>query len=680
LTELERIVTLWRSGACPEAERALEALLAAQPHETDALRFRAEIFGATGRTTEAIETWRTLARQHPADAGILRNLGSALLVARAPLEAASVLRAAIDIEPENSRAHNNLGLAQLRVGDLAGAAASLETAVSIEPAYALAHLNLGLAREASGNRAGAQHSYRQALELDPHLSTARFQLSALMRDADASAARREEERALESHALNLMTIRDYAAAIPILTQLLESSAQLNYLEGTLFHCKLQCCDWSAYENTVAALDEQVVRGRPAVLPFSYFVHSDSAARQRQCSQIFAADRHPAQPRQIPPVLQAENGRITIAYLSFDFYEHATAYLIAGLLEAHDRERFTVLAISYGPDDRSAMRLRLHSAVDEFVSVNSFSDLEVAQLLAEHGVQIAVDLKGFTGGARTGILAQRAAPVQVNFLGYPGTMGAPYIDYIIADRHVIPASDRPHYSEQVVELPHCYQPNDPRRPRPVAAPPRESFGLPPQGFVFCCFNNVYKIAPVIFDAWMELLGAVEDSVLWLLEGPAIALANLRSVARARGVRPDRLVFAPHVSRNQHLPRYLHVDLFLDTWPCNAHTTASDALWMGIPLVTLTGQAFPGRVASSLLHAVGLPELCTTSVAQYTTLALRLARDPQERAALQRHLESVRVHCTLFDSASYCRHLETAYIEMWNRHQRAEPPAPLLIGGI
>jgi predicted O-linked N-acetylglucosamine transferase (SPINDLY family) len=677
MADLTRAMTLWRGGKRVDAEREIEDVLRTSPEEPTALRCLAEIYAASGRAQEAIALWRRLARRNPNDAGVLRQLAQALLAERAFAEAIDVLRTAISLEPANARGYNNLGLAQLRTGDAAGAVTNLEQAVAIDPDYAIGHLNLGLARQQLGRRAAARASYERALQIDPHLSPARVHLSELVRDTDVAMSRRERDRALESHAINLMTVRRHDEAIPVWTQLIESGADIHYLEGTRFHCRLHSCDWSGYAETAARLQADVLNGRCVDLPFSFFVHSNSPGAQLKCSQAFIADRHPSAPHPARLAFAGDIERIKVAYLSFDFHEHATAYLVAGLFECHDRVCFDIIALSYGQNDGSTMRARLERSVERFIDVSRHTDGEVAELMHGLGVHIAVDLKGFTGGARTGIFAQRAAPLQINFLGYPGTMGAEYIDYIVADHHVIPAPDQVHYSEKVITMPQCYQPTDAHRPLPGATS-RIDAGLPERGFVFCCFNNLYKITPVVYQTWMALLRNVDESVLWLLEGTPAAMRNLRNAAAAQGISPGRILFAPHIELAQHLARYRHADLFLDTAPCNAHTTASDSLWMGVPLLTVTGQTFAGRVATSLLHAVGLPQLCTRSLEEYAALALQLARTPPLLAHLKAHLERGRLTFQLFDSTAYCRHLETVYQKIWARHAGGESPAPLTVG--
>jgi predicted O-linked N-acetylglucosamine transferase (SPINDLY family) len=686
MADLAQALEFWRNGKRSQAECEVTALLEALPRDAAALRFLAEIYGATDRNDQAIGLWRRLAAITPGDAGVLRQLAQALIAQRAFAEAIERLRVAIRLEPTNARAYNNLGLAQLRSGDAAGAAASLEHAVRITPTYALAHMNLGLAHRALNQIALARACFERALRLDPHLSSARSHLAELLLGSDESAARRERDRALESHAINLMTVGRHDEAIQVWDRLIDEDAQLDYLIAMRFHCRLHCCDWSDYEALRRRLQVEVMAGRRADLPFSFFVYCDSAAAQLECARLFVAARHPDRPAAAPaarahperaPVTVAKSARLRVAYVSSEFNEHATAYLIAGLLERHDRARFEIAALSYGQSDRSAMRTRIEASVERFFDISQRTDREVVELMRSLEVDLAVDLKGLSGGARTGIFAQRAAPVQINFLGYPGSTGAGYIDYVLADRHVIPEREQRYYSERVIYLPQCYQPNDPLRPLPRVASSRAELGLPDDGFVFCCFNNLYKISPATFRVWLGLLRRVAGSVLWLLGGTQTAMRNLRAVAAAGGIAPERICFAPHIPQAHHLARYLQADLFLDTTPCNAHTTASDALWMGVPVLTLTGQAFAGRVATSLLHAVGLPQLCTRTVDEYASEALRLATEPAELAKLKAHLENGRQGFALFDTSAYCGHIEAAYEEIWNRHLRGEAPRALAV---
>jgi predicted O-linked N-acetylglucosamine transferase (SPINDLY family) len=410
----------------------------------------------------------------------------------------------------------------------------------------------------------------------------------------------------------------------------------------------------------------VRRRQRVAVPFSFLAVSDSAVDQLCCAQVHAAHKFPAPPA---PWSGRRYGheRIRLAYLSADFHDHATARLTAGLFEHHDRSRFEVIGVSYGRQRRDAMRARLEKAFDRFVDVSSKADREVASLLREAEVDLAIDLKGYTQDARPGILAARAAPSQVSYLGFPGTLGAAFVDYLIVDRHLIREGEAAHYAEKLVYLPDSYQANDSAREIAPTVQERAAAGLPPRGFVFCCFNASYKIVPAMFDVWMRLLRDFDGSVLWLFEDNADAVRNLRREAGRRGVSGDRLVFAPRAAPPEHLARHALADLFLDTLPYGAHTTASDALWAGLPVLTCTGAAFAGRVATSLLQAIGVPELIAADLASYEARARALAGNPAELAALREKLARNRLTHPLFDTARFARNLEAAFVSIWQREQ-------------
>jgi predicted O-linked N-acetylglucosamine transferase (SPINDLY family) len=366
----------------------------------------------------------------------------------------------------------------------------------------------------------------------------------------------------------------------------------------------------------------------------------------------------------------QHAKIRLAYLSSDFRSHATAHLMAGVFEQHDKSKFEVIALSSHPNDNSEVRRRISSACDRFINIENLTDREVALLIRATEIDIAVDLHGFADNNRLSVFSARPAPVQVSYLGYPGTLGAAFMDYIIADHVVIPVCNQVHYREKVVYLPHSYQPNDSRRPIPTQPSSRTAVGLPETSFVFCCFNNTRKVTAPIFDVWMRLLCACPGSVLWLFADNPDVINNLRREADARGVAPSRLVFAAPTSHTDHLNRYCLADLFLDTLPYNAHTTGSDALWAGLPVLTCMGNTFSGRVAASLLHAAGLSELVTSSLAEYGELALTLARDPDRLSAIKTTLTLNRGTLPLFDTTRYTRNLEAAFLEMWRRLQKNE----------
>jgi predicted O-linked N-acetylglucosamine transferase (SPINDLY family) len=439
---------------------------------------------------------------------------------------------------------------------------------------------------------------------------------------------------------------------------------------------MQCCDWASLQSDLAAVERDVGAGKHAATPFAFQAMSQSPQNLYVCSSTYAADRYSPQ----SPLWMGErynNPKIRLGYLCGEFRTHATSMLMAGLFESHDRDRFELFAFDNGYDDGTPMRRRVEKAFDVFIDISRMSDLGAAKLIRDRRIDILINLNGYCGLSRTGVFAHRPSPVQVNYLGFPGTMGAEYMDYIVADGSVIREDEHRYYSEKVVTLPGCYQVNDSKRAVAEATPNRAEAWLPQSGFVFCCFNNNHKLMPDIFDVWMRLLGKVEGSILWLIQDNAAVAGYLRREAKRRGIAPERLVFAPRVRVGEHLARHRLADLFLDTLPYNAHTTASDALWAGLPVLTCMGSAFPGRVAASLLYATDLPELVTRTLEEYEALALRLATNPSMLSELKSKVVRNRATSRLFDTDTFRRHIESAYVTMWERVQRGEPPAAFAV---
>jgi protein O-GlcNAc transferase len=543
-----------------------------------------------------------------------------------------------------------------RGGRFSDALAVLDSVLAVAPHHAELWNNRGAILAALNRLDDACESFGRAVELKPDFVGAMGNranaLLGLGRYADAA--------------------RDYERALTILPD-------MPYARGNLLHCRLRNCDWRDFERERARLISDVQAGKRAASPLAITVLLDDPEDQLKAARILAADKYPAQ----PPLWRGEryaHDRIKVAYVSADFSAHATATLMAGVFEHHERTRFETIAISFGPGDGSPMRARLENAFERFIDVAGKSDADIAAVMRDLEIDIAVDLKGYTANARPSIFARRSAPVQVNYLGYPGTMGAGFIDYILADRIVIPETAERHYLENVVRLPDSYQGNDAARPIAAKAPARAEAGLPQTGFVFCCFNNTYKILPDLFGIWMRLLRAVDGSVLWLLEDNPAAMHNLKREAETRGVSPNRLVFAPRLPPDQHLARHRLADLFLDTLPYNAHTTASDALWAGLPVLTCMAETFASRVAASLLHAAGLPELIAESLPAYETSALNLARDPGALSAMKAKLANARASCALFDTMRFTRHLEAAYAAMHERAASALAQAAFAVSAI
>lgn len=435
---------------------------------------------------------------------------------------------------------------------------------------------------------------------------------------------------------------------------------------------MEICEWDQLEPQIGHLVERIAAGDAVSTPFPILAITDDPETQRKVAETWVKWKFPSPAAQIPSDFHPKAGKIRVGYFSADFHEHATMYLLAEVLEKHNRDDFEVVAFSFGIDSNDLMRNRAVAAVDKFVDIKRYPDNEVVRLCRSMHIDIAVDLKGYTSGSRVGMFASRVAPVQVNYLGYPGTMGSGFHDYIIADRVVAPAESMQHFSERIVWLPDSYQANDSKRAVSSTAFTRGQFGLPADSMVYCCFNNNWKITPAVFDVWMRILSRVDGSLLWLLEDNPDAARNLKREAENRGISGDRIIFAGRLPLPEHLARHRVADLFLDTLPYNAHTTASDALWAGLPLLTCAGKSFASRVAASLLSAYFMPEMITSSLASYEARAIELGNNREQLASLRARLSENRTASPLFDSASFTRHLETAYRRIHELHHSGLPP--------
>lgn len=632
------------------------------------------------RTAESAAR-EALARS-PADGEALYLLGSTLLFEGRFQDALGPLSAAVDRLERRGVAYR-LGHCHLALGDFARAEEALRRETHSHPDFANAHNTLGVALVNQSKNDEALAAFVNAIRLDPDHGEANNNAGNVLRTLgrldEALPHLRRAVAALpglvDAHqnlGLVLHALRRYDEAAASFSHVTALAPHTPYALSSLVLSELFDCDWRELATHIAALRDQVRASDVPAAPFTLLVVSDSPAEQRRCAQLHVRNTLGGSREPLWRGTDYAHARLRLAYLSADFHEHATAYLTARLFELHDRSRFELIGISYGPDDGSAMRERLTRAFDRFVDVRSLSDAQAAGLLRDMEVDIAVDLKGHTADSRLAILAHRPAPLQVTYLGYPGTAATSFIDYVLADRWVIPTSDEHFYAERVVQLPDSYQVNDPTALVAARTPSRREAGLPEDAFVFCCFNNTYKLTPEFFAVWMRLLAGHPGSVIWLLEPTASAKRNLQASAGACGVDPARLVFAPRVGRAEHLARHRLADLFLDTLPCNAHTTTSDALWAGLPVLTCLGATFAGRVAASLLSAIGLPELIAHGPADYEALALGLARDAASLAAIREKLARNRLTHPLFDSMRSCRQIESAYLRMWAIHQRGEPP--------
>ncbi len=561
-------------------------------------------------------------------------------------DATAALDKALALAPDSAEAWLGRGNLLCALKQYDEAFVAYDRALQLKAGFAEAWLGRASVFSGLGQYDRALADYDQALALEPDLPEAWF-----------------------GRGLTLDVFRRFDESFSALDRAVALMPDLDNALGARLFAKLTLCDWTKLQSETARLLIRVGGGIPTITPFSLLAISSSAEDQLQCARRLARDR-----MRFPPLWCGEvyeHDRIRVAYLSADFREHPVAYLIAGLLEHHDRSRFEITALSLGPNLASPIRDRIEGAVEHFVDVQQQSDDDVAGLIRRREIDIVIDLMGLTQHNRLSALARRPAPIQVNYLGYSGTTGADFIDYILADATVIPEEHRACYSEEVVWLPDCYLVNDDRRAIAERTPSRSECGLPEDSFVFCCFNNTYKLGPQTFQVWMRLLRATPGSVLWLSAANATAQANLHHEAEQSGVEVQRLIFAPRLPDvADHLARQRQADLFLDTLPYNAHTTACDALWAGVPLLTCLGTTFVGRVAASLLKAIGLDELVTHSLEDYEALALKLAHNPAALAALRERLAHNKTTFPLFDTARTTRQIEAAYTAMWQRYQKSD----------
>jgi protein O-GlcNAc transferase len=633
-----------RLAADPADEGVLVALCAAldadgtlgTPQEAIVRSNRAEGLRRQGLLAEAEAEHRAALRWLPGFGGIHFNLGVVLLESGRVAEAAEAFAVAAARMPEQAAFHAALGSALQRLGQGEAADAAFGRALARDPGDVAAWLNRGTLRRDGGRLAEAAADFHRALALQPQRPEA---------PANLALARKEGG--------------DIAASVPWFDRALRLGLpDEGGVLAQLIQQKRHLCRWDGLAGLSARLVALVRDGRTRqVHPWIFLGEGAGRALDRACAAAYAAWRTEGiEPLPPPPPRPA--GRRRIGYLSGDFQEHATAVLIAELIERHDRDSFEIVGYSHGPDDGGTMRPRLKAAFDRFVDLERLSPRAAAEAIRADGIDILIDLKGHTQGARPEILAHRPARIQLTWLGYPGTTGLPCVDGAVVDAVVAPLAHAGDYSERLLHLPWSYQPND--RTRAIGpTPTRAACGLPDKALVLCCFNAPYKINPAVFELWMRLLRALPEAVLWLLDSHPVATANLRRETAARGVDPARLVFAPRRPMADYLAQYRAADLFLDTFPVGAHTTAADALWAGLPVVTMLGPAFAGRVAASLMRAVGTPELVMGSVADYEAAVLKLAREPELRAMFRGRLEDGRGRAPLWDTDALARALEGIY---------------------
>ena len=677
----EQVAAAYNNGDWSRAEQLCRLMLTASPDYFDALNLMGIIAAQTRRPEEAAKLLGRAVGVRPDDASALNNLGNLLIELRRFDQALECLDKAITLEPDLPGIHSNRGIALRELGQLRAAIGSFDLAIRIKPDHAEAYSNRGIALKALRQLDAAIASYDRAITIKPDCAEAHNNRGVALQDLNriesaiasynrAIAVKPDYAEAYNNRGAAQQALHQLDAAIASYDCAIAINPGQEWVQGNRLFAKMRICDWHELNEDIESLIANIKQGKKTSLAFCVLPLIDSIDLQRRAAQIWVQAKQPENALMGAIAKQPRARKIRIGYFSADFNLHAVSLLTAGLFETHDKDKFDIHAFSFGRKKRDQITHRIESAVNQFIDCKFKSDEEIVRMARDLNIDIAVDLNGHTQDSRPGVFALRAAPIQINYLGYPGTMGAPYHDYIVADKHLIPEEFAESYSEKIVYLP-SFQANDSKKRIADKLPTRRELGLPDSGFVFCCFNNTYKITPDVFECWMRILKAAEGSVLWLLKDNIWASTNLLKEAEKRGLDPARLHFSPRTKLPEYLARYRVADLFLDTLPFNGGATTSDALWAGLPVLTCMGEAFAGRMAGSLLNAIDMPELVTHTREEYEALAIRLASNPLEIQSLRHKLDGNRLTTPLFDTAAFAKNLEDAYAKMYERYQSDLP---------
>lgn len=681
LKELERY-----DEAVHWAQRALDL----NPQMAAAFNNLGVALRALNKFEDALNYYDQAINQNPKYFEALTNKGAVLYELKHYDDALRCYDQAIESNPNYVQAWVNKGVTLHRLGRYQQALACYDHVITSNPNYVQAWLNKGITLDKLMLFQEALNSFDFAISRNPNnyeLHLKRGGLLQKIKSYDLALESYNKSALLNPNSAEVWfsmgslfnEIGNHKEALLTYQKALSISNEVDWLLGDFSSLAMRVCFWSGLEDRTELIIKKLEQGHKVIHPFALLALTDNPTLHRKASEILIRDRYPSNQPLFEPKKFVANDKIRVGYFSADFRSHAVSFLIAELIELHDRDNFEIYAFSTkNASNDDAMRERLEKSFDRFISVVDLRDADSAALARELKIDIAVDLGGHTdNGVPLGIFAYRAAPIQVNYLGYPGTTGADYIDYIIADEVLIDQDSRECYSEKIIYLPDTYQANDRKRIVPFSKSSRQDLGLPENCFVFCCFNNSYKIEPQVFESWMRILQAVDSSVLWLLNENSMQVESLKKEAEQRGVAEDRIIFADRISLNEHLARQAHADLFLDTFFYNAHTTASDALWAGLPVLTLKGNSFPGRVAASLLSAIDLPELITFSQEEYESVAINLANSPEKISQIKKKLEKNRLIAPLFDTPLFAKNIEGAYIKMIERYQNNLSPMDIFV---
>ena len=626
-----------------------------------------------GKIQDAISFYSKALENKKNDHQLLCLLGTAYIQIGNTDQGIECLNKSISLKYENAIAHSNLGNALKDLKRYDEALVSYDKAIKINPSYAHAYYNRGNALKDLKHYDEALASYDKALQIKSDYVDAYnnrgivFQNLARYDEALASYDKALQINPSYAHAYNnrgnaLKDLKRYDEALASYEKIIKLKLDYDYILGNVLNTSMYLCNWNDFDSLTKKINNALSKKYKVIEPFSFLGLLDNPAFLKLSSEIYVKDNFPKRSEIQPLTKYINHKKPRIGYFSADFYNHATLHLMMDVFKNHNKSKFDFYGFSFGPEKNDNWRNEVKKYFTKFEDVSKISDKEVAYLSRKLEIDIAIDLKGLTSNSRSGIFSYRAAPIQINYLGYPGTIGAEYMDYIIADEVIIPKENFDNYSEKVLYLPDCYQPNMMQKDISKKEFKRSDFGLPENGFVYCCFNNNYKITPHIFDIWMNMLKKVSNSVLWIFKSNETASKNLKKESIARGVDPNRIIFASYLPVEEHLKRLSLADLFLDTFPCNAHTTASDAVRMGLPIITIAGEGFASRVAASILNCVGMKELITSNKKDYQELGIELATNPKKLIELKDQLKDSVSKSTLFGSIKFTKDLENLYLQL------------------
>jgi predicted O-linked N-acetylglucosamine transferase (SPINDLY family) len=687
-TQLGQIFNAFNHGNLPLSNQLIHVFLEQHPNDLEGIFTKGVIFSALGNYEDAIQVFEAILVVDPGNKTVHFYKGNCLFSLNLYREAIRSYELVLDIDQNHFNCLLNKGDTHFVLGEFNAALACFNDALKINSKDANLLNNIAATLHELRQHKAACQQFKSLLEIEPNHANAWANMgNTLVEMGDLHEAIKAYDSAIK---INPNFAGAYFNKANVLFQLkLFQDALINYqkasaidenypfLKGSILHTSMQICDWTDFDIRINDISKNIRTNKNAIThPFHALSFLSDESLHLLSASYWVARKIKQANSNIKPNITS-NKKIKLGYFSADFYDHAVSCLIAEVIKLHDREKFEVIGFFYGRPPKDSMHERLSTTFDKFIDIDGLSDQQAARLANELNIDITIDLTGLTKNGRPGIFSNRAAAIQVNYLGYPGTIGANFYDYLIADQHLIPPSNRKFFIEKIAYVPNTYQANDTSQKDSQLVTSRIEHGLPLSGFIFCCFNNNYKITPLLFKIWMEILKEIDNSVLWLLEDNAYAKLNLQKHAADYGVDPLRLIFAPKIPRMEHLARHKLADLFLDTLPYNAHTTASDSLWAGLPLLTCTGSSFAGKVATSLLSALDAPELISANLFDYKNKAIELANNPQLLSGIKRKIALNKAEKPLFNSIQFTKDIERLYAEMVHRIRNQIPPDNIII---